>query len=305
MQTNNIFVELSKFNDIKFYDEPHVYFIKDKQVVSVTGFIGAFANEFEEQYWLERTALKVMKKDGIEDTPENLKRAMEKLKAEWVFKNKHGRYEGTMVHSYLEGLMANKEVAEDRSFSYEGLKFEDIEDTFFMMKRLAKRFYDEYIVTGKLIPVRSELVVGNYDIGLAGQIDQIFYNTEEDCLQVYDWKTNGKLERASKNCSMKHCLNHLDSCEYTKYSLQLSAYRYLLEKTTNIRVSKEAFIVWMNERNPKAEVIPATDYTPEIEAMIEFKKQNPDMFPVRPYTRPSMPEAKIPTAIAMDDLLSF
>ena len=47
-----IFKEFSKFNNIKFYDEPHVYFIDDEQVISVTGLIHKFENEFEEEKWL-------------------------------------------------------------------------------------------------------------------------------------------------------------------------------------------------------------------------------------------------------------
>jgi hypothetical protein len=35
----NVFQELKKFSNIKYYDEPHKYFIGEQELVSGTGFI--------------------------------------------------------------------------------------------------------------------------------------------------------------------------------------------------------------------------------------------------------------------------
>jgi hypothetical protein len=44
----DIIKELSKFNHIKYYDEPHKYYIDGVQTISCTGFIHRFVNDFED-----------------------------------------------------------------------------------------------------------------------------------------------------------------------------------------------------------------------------------------------------------------
>ena len=42
-----IIKELSVFNDIKYYDEPHKYYIDGQPTISCTGFIHKFSGDFE------------------------------------------------------------------------------------------------------------------------------------------------------------------------------------------------------------------------------------------------------------------
>lgn len=301
-----IFKEFSKFNNIKFYDEPHVYFIDDEQVISVTGLIHKFVNEFEEEKWLtikaEERLIPGFQQPG-ESQEEALQRAKTIVKAEWTYKNNHGIYEGKLTHFYLENLMANKDVAEDTS-GHGVVPFDEIENTYYVIKKHAYSFYRDFIQTGILIPVKSELVVGAKELKLAGQIDQLFYNTQLDALQLYDWKTNRKLGRTS-NYQMTHCLSHLESCELNTYSLQLYTYKYLLEKNTNIRLHDKLHIVWFNEHNDTPHIIECRDMTKEVQMMLQFKEANPDMFKVRPYERPAIPEIVVEKAPSMGDLLNF
>lgn len=302
-----IFQEFSKFNNIKFYEEPHVYFIDDLQVISVTGLIHRFTEEFDEEKWLtikaeERIASSATHHEG-ETHDQALTRYKSELKKEWTFKNRHGIYEGKLIHRYLENLMANKDVMEDKG-GEDMVTFSDIEQSFYMMKKLAYGFYRDYIMSGLLIPVKSELVVGAKELKLAGQIDQLFYNTKLNALQLYDWKTNRKLSRSS-NYSMTGCLSHLDACELNTYSLQLHTYKHLLEKNTNIKLHDSLNIVWFNEHNNNPQIIECRDMKKEVQIMLDYHKNNPEMFKIRPYVRPGIPEYNVEKATAMGDLLNF
>jgi len=305
MDIESIYKGISVFRNIKYYDEPHAYFIGDEQVISVTGFIKGFEDEFEEEKWLKYKAKEKLQKEGRDVTAEALGTAKAELKAEWTYKKNHGTLEGSLFHGYMEGLMANKEVEDDANIRHGDLSLEDVKDTYYMLKRLGRRFYEENVMSGKLVPAWSELVVGDAEVGLAGQIDQIFWNTELDCFQLMDWKTNRKLDRTNKYSTMKYCLNRLESCEYIKYSLQLSTYKYLFEKNTGMKLNKDFYIIWFNELNPKPEVIKAMDLTEDVLNMIDFKRKNPEFFKPNPYVRPSLPEPAIKLARAMDDLLTI
>ena len=52
-----IYEELEKFDHIKYNDGPHIYHINGKQTISVTGLIGKFHEEFEEDKWAEYKAV--------------------------------------------------------------------------------------------------------------------------------------------------------------------------------------------------------------------------------------------------------
>ena len=51
MQKMEIIKELSVFNNIKYYDEPHTYYIDGEKTISCTGFIHKFEEDFESLYF--------------------------------------------------------------------------------------------------------------------------------------------------------------------------------------------------------------------------------------------------------------
>ena len=51
-------LELAKFNDVKYFDGPHKYYVGNKEYVSATTFIKKFKKEFETQRLAETYAAK-------------------------------------------------------------------------------------------------------------------------------------------------------------------------------------------------------------------------------------------------------
>ena len=285
----DFFTSISKFNNIKFYDEGHAYYINDKQVISVTGLLERFKYKFDTELELDKKS----EKDGV---------PKEVLRAEWDYKREHALYEGTSLHRYLENIFANKDVLEEKNNPH--IRFDQIEKSYFIMKQQAQNFYKDYILSGKLIPVKSEFVVGNEDEETAGQMDQLFWNTEVNALQVWDWKTNGKFRRFSEwGNKYKHCLKHLDECEMNGYSIQLKSYKYLFEKTTGLKLHNDCYIVWFNENNHDYEVIKCIDLDKEVEDIFEYKRNNPKEFTPRHFERPKMPS--IERAVSFNNLLDL
>ena len=290
---------ISKFNTIKFYDESHSYFFDNKQVISVTGFIGKFEHEFVEDEHLQRMVREgKIKPDQVELT-----------RYKWRYANKHALYEGKSLHRFLENLMVNKEVTEETEYIsgdaiIGNIPFSDISNTYYTMKRQAYKFYEEYVLSGKLIPVANELVIGSVELGLTGQLDQLFYNTEIDALQVWDWKTNDRYEYDNKyNTFLKAPVSHLAQCSHNIYSIQLELYNTLL-RSAGLDVHPDNFIVWFGDRDSDMpHVIQCKDMRKEVGSMLAFKKENPEDFKVRPFDRPVMPEEEM--APSMGNLLSL
>ena len=194
-------LELSKFNHIKYYDEPHKYYINGEPTISCTGFIHKFQEEFEANLdkpdkWAEKQG-HIYKPKSMADKyahkqnfypmegdpygrpdyskpkpPEECITEAEVM-AEWKYKNNHATFEGSTLHDYIENYMSNR-VFPYPSVSPEGLTFSEIEPTFNIMKQQFLNFYNVAIASGRLIPVRSELVVGDSELNLTGMVDQLF-----------------------------------------------------------------------------------------------------------------------------------
>ena len=64
-------------------------------------------------------------------------------------------------------------------------------------------------------------------------------------------------------------VSHLDECEFSTYSLQLSLYKYIIEYETKLKI-EDCFIVWFNENNNKYKLIKCADYSKEIIDMLDY-----------------------------------
>ena len=92
--------------------------------------------------------------------------------------------------------------------------------------KIESQFLDFYEESKEnLIPVRSELCVGSRSLGICSMVDQLYYSNTLKGLVIFDWKTNKKMNYRSKYQNMMlDPISHLEECEFSTYSLQLSLY---------------------------------------------------------------------------------
>lgn len=81
----------------------------------------------------------------------------------------------------------------------------------------------------KLYP---EVIIFSKTVGISGMVDLLIHNKEKDKYFIVDWKTNKKIytESYKNKMGIKNSTKNLMDCNFIHYSLQLSLYRYLLEK---------------------------------------------------------------------------
>ena len=83
----------------------------------------------------------------------------------------------------------------------------------------------------------------------AGTIDGVLYNKDTGKLVLIDWKTNNKnLLEYYKSKKLKYDFNGLYATDLNKYSIQLSDYKYMIEKCTDFEV-EEMWIIWLTNFN--------------------------------------------------------
>ena len=243
-----IFQELNKFNNIVFKDSDHTYKLNGESLTSVTTFIGKFKKPFEKEFWSYKTA----QKEGV---------SQEEILAKWESIALYATNKGSKLHNFAENYINNKIIDNVIYEPIDTKAYDKIESHFL-------KFYEDTKDT--LIPIISELVVGSPELGLCGMVDQLYYSTKLDALVIFDWKTNKALNKKSrfKNKMLGPC-SHLDECEMSTYSLQLSTYRYIIEYVTNLKFHS-TYIVWFNEKNDSYELVPCEDYRNLVKEMLSY-----------------------------------
>jgi hypothetical protein len=250
----NIFLELSKFNHITYFDEPHEYYSDGKKLTSVTTFIGKFKEKFNTQGMAESYAAKrgLNVLDVISD---------------WDYKRDFSTVKGSAVHLYAENLWNNKIFPYDPIPVVKRFGLDPIKEPFDKCVKMVEKFYHQ--AKANLIPVKMELVVGDMEYGIAGQIDALFYNKKAGEYQIWDYKTNKEIKTGNNfGNKMKNPISHLEECELNTYSLQLNLYKHLIEKNTNIKIGK-CYLVWINEAIDDYKVIETKDLMTEVKIMLE------------------------------------
>ena len=222
-----LITELNKFNNVVFNEEDHSYYLNFKRCISTTELIGRYKKKFETNIM----ASKVANRDG---------RLKDDVIAEWDEKRITSQVKGTELHRCAELMWQSKAYRPGPIVTNKLLK-------------MLQQFYADY--KNRLALVRAELVVGDDTWGVCGMLDKLFYNIEEDELQIWDYKTNKEINKSSKyKAKMINGLNHLEECEFNTYSLQLSIYKKIIEKNTSLKIGK-SYLCWINEENDSYEVI--------------------------------------------------
>lgn len=250
----NVPLELyTAFNDVKFYDEPHKYYIDNTELISVTTLIHKYQNDFDVDYWSEYKA------SQFNVTQDEIKRA-------WNFINKKGTLKGSLIHSYAENLFQNKIYEYPTDLVLNTFGFDPIKKEYDITKKYIDNFYRDTF--DKLIPIKTEIVLCDKDYKIGGMIDVLFYNKKMNEFQIWDYKTNKDFTYENKRNNLLFELSDLEDCDLEIYSLQLSLYKYLIEKNTSIKLG-ESYLIWMSHNNDNYKIIKTKDRTEYIEKILK------------------------------------
>ena len=230
----NILKRFQVFDDYIFDEEPHIYTYKG-EIVGTSG--SQLIEEYQEPFDAERIAPFTAKK---------LNMSADEVLDMWKTANK--------LYRYPEAEIRN-------NFGYDVLEEYWFPITIMMedFKEYARKF---------LIPIRSELIIGDPEFDIAGAVDQIYYNTQTEELEVWDWKTNKEIKyEGYKHKKLLGILSDLEDCNFVHYSIQLNIYKYILQKMTGLKFGK-CRIVWFNEKNDTYQIIDCLDLYDRAERML-------------------------------------
>ena len=245
------------FKDFKFYEDGHYYECKGKRVgISVTTFIHEYCNEFD----AEGMAEKVANRDG---------KTVQQVLDEWAYKRDFSCEKGTTCHEWSQSLWSGAE--------YKPLLFDESKEYMSALDKIrnqAVNFKNDY--QEHLEHLIDELPIGSEEFNIASCVDHLFYNKLTGGLVLVDYKTNSLMEGYNKKAykkAMKVPLSHINDDALHHYHIQLSIYKFLIEKYTGLKVD-EMFIVYMSENIENYEIIPIPYLYEEVRKILELRRAN-------------------------------
>lgn len=257
----NIPFELfSTFNNIKFDDPSHSYYLNERKLTSVTTLIHKYTSHFDEEYWAP------VKATEYDITSDNVKYA-------WTFLNELSTFKGSALHNFIENYYFNKLYSYPKDLIIDNFGYDPIYQDYELIKKQFLNFYKDSF--GKLTAIRPEFIVYDEEYQVSGMVDMLFYNKKSNILEIWDWKTNKKLNKENSFQKMNGIFSDMDDCEFNIYSLQLNTYKYIIEKNTGVKLG-DCYIVWFFSGNSNYTILKIPDIQDKVKLMLdEFIKKAP------------------------------
>lgn len=250
------------FKDFVFFEDDHHYEYKGQRVgMSATRLIEEYTNEFDSQAVAERVA-------------ERDNKSVQEVLDEWEYKNKFACAKGSTCHEYAQAKWVLRWYEADY-FDHSIEYFEAINKIF----KQADNFKNDY--KDRLEHLADEFVIGSEEYDIASAIDHLFINKLTGGLVLVDYKTNSDIHKSEKYAkNMKVPLNNLKDFTLNHYYIQLSMYKFIVEKYTDLKI-EDMFIVWFSENINNYKIIEIPYLKDEVKKILENRRvENMNSVPV-------------------------
>jgi hypothetical protein len=205
---------------ISFDEGPHIYTIDgDSSFMSVTTWNHSHFQKFDSDKIIDK-----MMNSSKWPNNKYYGKTKQEIKDEWEKNKVEASTAGTKMHYDIECYYNNNDVENDSTeFSY----------------------FMKFHLSSQLIPYRTEWMVYDKELQLAGSIDMIYEN-KDGTLDICDWKRCKEIKKHNPwQSAITPCIEHLPDTNFWHYVLQLNTYKYLLEKNYGKKI-KNMYLICLH-----------------------------------------------------------
>jgi ATP-dependent exoDNAse (exonuclease V) beta subunit len=262
-------------SNIKFFEEGHKYCIltdPDVKYTSVTTWNHSHFQEFDADTVIQN----MMKGKAWKEGHKYWGLTPDQIKAQWNSNKDSVAGAGTNLHYEIECFHNN----DTHNFEYTNKDLIDLYNTSNLNdqdKPIEWQYFINFIKDHPhLKPYRTEWIVYNEDIKIAGSIDMVYEN-QDGTLSIYDWKRAKNITRINNfnRFAIRPLICHLPDSNFWHYALQLNTYKYILESKYGKKI-KDLYLVRLHpdaeEKN--YELIGLPDLSTEINDLIQERIKN-------------------------------
>ncbi len=223
-------------SNIQFDPVNHKYSIcNNSDFSSVTGIIAQMFPKFDPD-----TVIRKMMQGKKWRASKYYGMSPEEIKSGWLLHGKVASDQGTNMHEKLEIYLNDKESFLKVSANATFLESQEF--------KMFQQFECDF---PNLQPYRTEMMIYTEEAKIAGSIDLLYEDiTSPGTFVMYDFKRALKIEKSNYFEKGIHPLvSDLPSCNFYKYSLQLSIYSYILENFYDMKISEMYLLVLHPNQN--------------------------------------------------------
>ena len=101
-----------------------------------------------------------------------------------------------------------------------------------------------------LKPYRTEWMIYDEELKIAGSIDMVFIN-DDNSLMIYDWKRSKNIIKTKSflTFSNNEVISHIPDTNFWHYSIQLNTYKAIIEKNYNKIINKMVLVCLHPDNN--------------------------------------------------------
>lgn len=236
---------------IRFVEDTHTYYVDGStdgsQYTSTTKLMHSMFKPFDADEVISK-----MRRSRVWSSSKYFGMSPAEIKASWEENRDSAAKSGTSMHENIENFYNGVDhVTNTREFE------------------LFEKFRDDH---EDLIPYRTEWCIFDEDSKVSGSVDMVYEDRRNPGTYVIaDWKRSKAIKTENRwqlGTNKNTC--HLQDCNYIHYSLQLSTYKYILEKNYGLKIS-ETFIVVLHPAQDSYTKMVTKDLSAEVEKiMVDF-----------------------------------
>ena len=249
---------------ITFDEATHKYTIDGSRYdISCTGFVHSFFGEFDADAIIKKMMASPNWKPGGASYEKYNGMSPDGIKGLWASSGAEASEAGTRMHLDIEHYYNASPIGNFAPDNWEANP--SVEWDYFMA------YEKKWRIPQGFVPFRTEWLVFNDQIRLAGSIDMV-YLKPDGTFAIYDWKRSKEIKFENKYQKGLSPISHLHDCNYWHYSLQLNIYRRILEKFYNVVVSELALVI-LHPNNKSYQIVKLNMMDDEVQAMWDARAE--------------------------------
>jgi hypothetical protein len=132
-----------------------------------------------------------------------------------------------------------------------------------------------------LRPYRTEWTVFYEEYKICGSIDMVYYNTQTQSHEIYDWKRSKEIvfDDSFGKTAITKGLEHLPDTNYWHYSLQLNVYKRILEDKYGMQITG-LYLICLHPDHADYERIEVWPMRREIDALLAHRLEIIEKVPI-------------------------
>jgi ATP-dependent exoDNAse (exonuclease V) beta subunit len=258
---------------IKFYARGHKYEIStdpDSKYTSVTTWNHSHFPKFDADKIIEH----IFKSKSWGPDHKYWGQTVEQIKASWKSNGEQVAGAGTNLHERIENFMNNKSI--NGVYTQKELYDNYIKNNKNIDDPIEWEYFIQFVKDHPhLKPYRTEWMIFDEDLKLAGSIDMIYEN-EDGILSIYDWKRSKEITKINNwnQYATNPLISHMPDTNFWHYALQLNTYKTILERKYGKKI-KELYLVRLhpNTQDNTYELLEVPILEKEMNDLFEERKK--------------------------------